>query len=183
MEYITKGIVTEIYVTKFKGKEKERKFIILIDTEDLEMILSYAQWNITTIKKTRNYYTATTTYLGSFNGKGMYKTTLMHRIIMNAKKGTLIDHINHNPIDNRKENLRVITDGQNNTSRKSKNSNNKSGYRNVFWSNTDNRWLVSLQVNGKNTCFGRFKLEDVDKAGIIAEQKRNEIYGDFKGLN
>ena len=37
----------------------------------------------------------------------------LHRIIMNAKKGDVIDHINHDTLDNRRENLRIVTHSEN----------------------------------------------------------------------
>lgn len=38
----------------------------------------------------------------------------LHRFLLNAPKGVLIDHINGNPLDNRKCNLRMVTVAQNN---------------------------------------------------------------------
>lgn len=43
---------------------------------------------------------------------------LMHRIVMNAKKGQEVDHINLNKLDNRKKNLRFVTHQQNCMNRK-----------------------------------------------------------------
>src|SRR3990167_11489999 len=45
--------------------------------------------------------------------KGKEKVLLMHRVIMNTPQGLDTDHINHNPLDNRRENLRICTHGQN----------------------------------------------------------------------
>ena len=42
---------------------------------------------------------------------------------------------------------------------------------------------VQLQVNGKNTCFGKFEYKDLDKAGELAEKMRKEIYRDYAGEN
>lgn len=67
--------------------------------------------------------------------------------------------------------------------RKSRNSNNKSGYRNVSWSSHDNKWIVQLQVNKKNTVLGRFPQDKLLEAAKFAEEKRKELYGEFAGHN
>ena len=53
----------------------------------------------------------------------------LHRLIIKAKKGQIIDHINNNKLDNRKINLRIVTSRQNCLNRK--NTNNKTGFRGV----------------------------------------------------
>lgn len=101
-----------------------------------------------------------------------------------ASKGEVVDHINaKNTLDNRKSNLRRTDNLHNTKNRKSKNKNNKSGYRNVFWNSKDKRWFVTLQIDGKQKCFGRFKYEDVDKAGALAEEVRKKYYKEFAGKN
>ena len=50
----------------------------------------------------------------------------LHRLIMHAHTGEIVDHENHNPSDNRRENLR-ITNTQNNTRNKTLPRNNRSG--------------------------------------------------------
>ena len=92
-----------------------------------------------------------------------------------------IDHINHKPRDNRKENLRPISISDNSRNRKTRNRNNKSGYRNVCWDGK--RWIVQLQVEGKNKVLGRFKEEELEEAGKFAEQMREKYYGAFAGGN
>lgn len=52
-----------------------------------------------------------------------------------------IDHINNDTKNNKKSNLRKTEHVSNARNRKSKNSNNKSGFRNVFWNTKDERWL------------------------------------------
>ena len=82
---------------------------------------------------------------------------------------------------NRKSNLRVISHSNNATNRKSRNKNNKSGYRNVCWDGY--KWVVQLSIDGKNTHLGRFDYEDLDKAGKFAEEMRQKYYGEFAGNN
>ena len=75
--------------------------------------------------------------------------------------------------------MRVSTNDENTKHRKSKNKNNKSGYRNVSFIN--GKYVVQLMVDGKNTRLKSFK--NVDEAGTYAEQMRTKYYGDFKGLS
>ena len=105
------------------------------------------------------------------------------KFTMDAKDDEVVDHINHDTLDNTKGNLRCIPWKNNSTNRKSRNSNNKSGYRNVSWSKNENKWLVQLQINKKNTVLGKFVYEDLDKAGQFAEEMRQKYYGKFAGSN
>jgi hypothetical protein len=88
----------------------------------------------------------------------MYATRLVriHHIVMGfPEKGYVIDHINGNGLDNRRENLRVITTGQNTTWRTIQ-KNNTSGYRGVSWHKAKQRWDAKIKVNGHAIHLGRF---------------------------
>jgi len=88
-----------------------------------------------------------------------------------------IDHINHDTLDNRKSNLRASSNDENTKHRKSKNSNNKSGFRNVAiikgW------YTVQLMIDGKNQSLAKFKY--AEDAGEYAETARQKYYGEFHG--
>lgn len=104
----------------------------------------------------------------------------MHKFLTGAGKDTHVDHEDHNGLNNRSLNLRVLNPSQNTENRRGKNTNNKSGYRNVCWLKDENRYVVQLQIDGKNTRLGYFN--DVDKAGEYAEEMRQLYYGEFKGV-
>jgi len=76
----------------------------LVDDEDYELVSKY-NWHLTpdgyaiTIVSTINI---------------LFKRISMHRLILNAPKGLLVDHINHNRLDNRRCNIRLCTRSQNN---------------------------------------------------------------------
>jgi len=106
------------------------------------------------------YYAQSTYYYKDENGKRKQSRITMHELIMGSK---LIDHIDHDGLNNRKYNLRKSTKTQNATHRKGRNKNNKSGHRNVSWNG--NGWSVQIQIEGKNTCLKRFKKNQLEEAG------------------
>ena len=106
----------------------------------------------------------------------------MHQLIMGKQgEGKRIDHINRDIRDNRKANLRVVTIIQNATNRTKKNSNNKSGYRNVSWHKSSKTWMVQLQIDGKNVRLKDFPYDKLDEAGEYAEKMRQKYYGEYAG--
>jgi hypothetical protein len=128
-------------------------------------------------KGIKGYYVNATEYMGLVEGKPNYRTVLLHKFITGVYGKTHIDHINNNTLDNREVNLRIIDKSNNAINRATLNENNTSGERNVSWSNRHQKWLVQLQVDGKNTRFGTFERNEYDKAVQLARIKRKEIYG------
>ena len=55
----------------------------------------------------------------------------MHRVILRAKPGQIVDHINRDTLDNRRANLRIVTASQNNWNQRLLPAHNTSGYRGV----------------------------------------------------
>jgi hypothetical protein len=69
------------------------------------------------------------------------KTVPLHRVIMKAAKGQLVDHINRNTFDNRRVNLRFCTHAQNCANSKTPCRNKYSKFRGVSFHKRDNRWV------------------------------------------
>ena len=146
----------------------------IIDLEDLQRVLDFPYtWFATYHKDIQNFYVISTVYKE-------HRSELLHQFIMNAN-GNVVDHINNDTLDNRKSNLRIIPDANNSTNRKGRNKNNKSGYRNVSWNKDENRWVVQLQVNGKNSVLAKFPENQLEEAGKFAELLRQEYYGEYAG--
>jgi len=170
----------EFYIT---NRNKEN-FIVKLDKEDLERLIKLNRpWNASWRNDSQSYYATCCEYLGIINGKPKYKTHYLHRWIFDYPEDTVIDHKNHDTLDDRKHNLRLTVQNKNLKHRNGKNKNNKSGYRNVCWIEEDQRWFVQLQVNGKNTVLGRFKIDELEEAGKFAEEMREKYYGKFKGVS
>jgi hypothetical protein len=80
---------------------------------------------------------------------------LLSRVIMGDPDGKMIDHKNVNPLDNRRENLRVCTTQQNQCN-KNKQSNNTSGFKGVSFHKRDQKFQAHIKINGKKKHLGYF---------------------------
>ena len=155
----------------------------IIDIDDLEKVLNFPYtWFSKYYEDIDSYYACATEYLYCENGKSKNRLVYLHQYIMDAD-GKIVDHKNHNTLDNTRANIKVIADKHNSTNRKTRNSNNKSGYRNVSWSKSSEKWIIQLQINGKNKILGYFPYEQLEEAGAFAEQMRQKYYGEYAGMN
>jgi len=89
-----------------------------IDLADLGRVLSHS-WNAYEFRAGVWYVKSTT---------GGY----LHRLITNAPTGRKVDHRNHDSLDNRRENLRVVTNKENVENRRGANPNSQTGVRGVY---------------------------------------------------
>lgn len=101
---------------------------------------------------------------------------LMHRLVTNCPEGKVVDHMNHNTMDNRKDNLRVCCQSQNCINRK-KSSRNSSGYKGVSWDKQRNLWVAAVNHNYKKYYLGGF--ETAEKAYEAYKKKAKELFGEF----
>ena len=121
----------------------ENGYQILIDKEDAEKIKKY-RWRVDQ---------ATGYVYSDFNGIKVY----LHRYIMDIhdkKTNLVIDHINRNKKDNRKENLRICTHAEN-LRNLSILSNSNTGFRNVY--KKGKKFCLMSNYKGHVTYFGTFQ--------------------------
>lgn len=116
----------------------------LIDSNDFDLVSKY-KWYCSSM----GY--ATRTQL--VNGKR--KEILLHRFLIGMDNKNEVDHINRNPLDNRRKNLRFCTRSENNHNR-GLNSNNKSGYTGVYWHKGARKWLAQIMLDRKRINVGLF---------------------------
>lgn len=101
----------------------------------------------------------------------------IHRLIMGVTdKNIVVDHINHNGLDNRKSNLRICTSGQN-TCNCLTSKNNKSGHKGVYWSKERKKWCAQISINNKTKGLGRY--DTIEEAIEACEKAAKEYYGEF----
>lgn len=142
---------------------------VLIDAEDSELVSTYNTWFIS---KRGDVYSQ------QWN-KGKATTYKLHRVIMTPPENRVVDHINGNPLDNRRSNLRICTSAENSRNLK-RQSNNTSGFPGVSWDKSRNKWAAKIRFNYKHINLGRYvNLSDAVKA---RERAEIEYFGEFSSL-
>lgn len=173
-KYKIKNDYVIIYIERKNGEI----FETYIDLDDFEKVNNWKyQWCINKNFRAINY--AVSNHYPNIRDKKSPKTIYLHQFILDFPENCDIDHINNNPLDNRKSNLRTTPHDANNKNRKGKNVNNTSGYRNVSWFDYYQKWVVQLQVEGKNQILGMF--DNVNEAGEYAEEMRQKYFGEYAG--
>ncbi len=160
--YFVKDYV--IGVTNNTGAE------FFIDYEDYPKVCNYT-WN----EKTNSTY-----IVANCNNTKIY----LHRLIFDdLQKDEMVDHINHNPRDNRRDNLRIVTNSQNQMNR-DKPITNTSGVRGVYWHKNKQMWQANIQIDNKLLYLGIFdSKQDAIKARKDAEKKYFNEYNYYKNID
>ena len=137
-----------------------------VDDEDFESMNQF-KWYA---------YINRNTFYARRDSKGSFY--LLHREIMKAKKGELIDHVDRNGLNCQRDNLRKATHSQNNMN-KIKKQNCSSKYIGVR--SSQNKWRADIQINKKKIFIGTFETEN--EAGIAYNNKAIELHREFANLN
>ncbi len=105
------------------------------------------------------------------------KVVLLHRFLMTPQKDFEVDHINHNTLDNRKENLRIVTRSQN-MMNSSLRKDSKTGFKGVTFKKSHNLYAARITLNKKEHFLGYFKTpEDAYKERQRATIVLHKEYG------
>lgn len=143
---------------------------VLVDNEDYNL-LSRHKW-----------------LLSNGYAKMTIKTRIyMHQLILARPKGRYyLDHINHNTLDNRKFNLRIVSASQSNHNRRKNKNGKTSKYIGVSIGKYDTprkgKWIVQVKDTKNKLCrYGRFssELEAAKQRDIWAK----ELFGEYAVLN
>jgi hypothetical protein len=108
----------------------------------------------------------------------------LHRHLMSAKKGEEVDHINHNPLDNRRFNLRIATSTQNSANQRKHRGISRFkgvGYDRRIGVSAHSSWIARIGISGKHIHLGYFATEEdaaraYDKAAV-------QYFGEFALTN
>jgi hypothetical protein len=158
--------------------------VTMVDTEDLPLMAKYTGWY--TLRQSNGKL-----YVRGYD-KSRYvakvrkqKIVSLHRIIMGVNDPKiLIDHADHDTLNNRKSNLRLCTQAQNQQNRSGIASHKKSSqYRGVFKRELVNgiSWRAGIRYNGKWNTLGHFK--DEITAAKVYNEAAKKFFGEFASLN
>lgn len=141
----------------------------IIDDSDYEYISQY-RWYYA-----KHGYAARTVRSG-----GLKKNVYMHRFIMGAKRGEVIDHKNRNTLDNRRGNLRICT-VRDNASNKRIQDNNTVGFKGIYRRKENGKWQAEIKINGKKRALGCYQFKE--QAAMVYDIWAIFYYGEYALTN
>lgn len=112
---------------------------------------------------------------------GVRRSFRLHREVMSAElatapKGTQVDHINGDRLDNRRCNLRLASNAENQRNRGAQ-KNNTPGRKGVFWHHKARRWEAAIRVDGRKRYLGLF--DTVQAAHAAYARAAHRMHGSF----
>lgn len=160
-----KYIINDNYVEIIIESKVYGVIRVKIDNDDLEKC-SKLTWHYAKNKDSKYIQTII---------KG--KMIKLHRYIMNMNNSNLVvDHINRNPLDNRKSNLRICSYKENSFN-KSIRVDNTSGIPGVSFHKTNKKWRAKIKYNNLTIHLGYF--EDINEALINRRVAEEILFGEY----
>ena len=147
----------------------------IVDDADFERLNKH-KWYA--LKDHNTFYAVRSIYLPC----GKMTLISMHREILGLGHGDPQqgDHRNHNGLDNRRDNLRICTNSQNQHNQKPY-KNCSSAYKGVFWHKRHNKWQAQITFNDHSIHLGYFNSE-IDAAKAY-DRAAIEYFGEFAHMN
>ena len=140
----------------------------IVDAEDYEELNEYT-WHIRRAQRTE--------YAGTNEGK---KYILMHRLLLGAPAGVVVDHRDGNGLNNRKSNLRLCSHQENMYNQRPR-LGTTSRFKGVHLIKKTKKYAAKIQKDGKRYCLGSF--DDEIEAAVVYDIKAMELFGEFACFN
>jgi hypothetical protein len=163
----------EIHLTK--------GYVALVDVDDYEWATERQWYPLISKRKdgtVRNVYA----YQATLGSRSKRRFVYLHREVL-ARRGVIskfVDHIDHNGLNNRSENLRPCSSAENNRYRFA-NYLNKLGFKGLRWGKNNRKWIAQLGHAGRNYYLGQYG--DPRDAARAYDRKAIELFGEFALTN
>lgn len=135
---------------------------------DYELVSRY-KWFAHYSKNTDSFYAGTNSKETGF--------VRLHTFLMRPQKGFVVDHINHNTLDNRRSNLRIVTVKQNQQNKIGAYKNSKTGVRGV--TKLKGKFTPRIKVEDKQLYLGQFS--SVEEAEMVYIMANMFYFGEYGG--
>ena len=135
--------------------------VVLVDEQDHDAVAAYA-WSL----GTDGY-----AYRDDWTGPKRRRIA-MHRQLLGLSRGDGLhtDHLNGNRLDNRRTNLRIVTQAQNNQNITCVRA--RSGHRGVYWHEASGRWRAAVHHGDRQISGGYFdRIEDAAQAAVALRRR------------
>ncbi len=150
-------------------------------TKDKIMIVDDADYEF--LKKYKIHCKGKSRYYAGISMKinGKFKDVPVHRLIMEVPNDKVVDHINGNGLDNRRCNLRIVTQHQNTFNMSKSNKKTYSKYKGLTLKNDRPGWVVRIKYNDRHIELGSYKSEE--KAASIYNFASRIFFGKYRKEN
>lgn len=145
-------------------------YVALVDDDDYERVSKH-KWRATWTERSSTIYATRQAQAG-----GVRWEMKLHRFILNAPKGFVVDHIDRNGLNCQKSNLRLCTLSQNQANRGLA-KNNTTGRKGVTRQRTNNRWGAKIMVDKKDIWLGTYN--SIDEASQAYAEAAKKYFGEF----
>jgi hypothetical protein len=146
---------------------------VVVSGEDVRYLIQSVWYS--TIRNGLNYPRRSTQRIDGRNGS-QYMHHVVLAFIPERERGLVVDHRNHNTLDNRRSNLRVATHSQNHANSKLS-KRNKSGFKGVRWRADKSKWQAMITHRYKVSQLGYFST--IEEAHLAYCEAATNIHGEF----
>lgn len=141
--------------------------VVLLSEEDVGLVSKYHWYGVPSKKTVYARYQ-----------DAARKVTLMHRLILGADPGQIVDHINGNGLDNRRDNLRLVTAAQNSHNRR---PHGAIPFKGVTWAKGRTRYRAELAVSERRIGLGSYAT--AEEAARAYDAAALAHFGEYAWLN
>ena len=149
--------------------------VALVDDDDYPHLLKF-KWHANRSARCHTWYAETTIRYRQWE----VLRTSIHRLVLGARRGEEVDHIDGNGLNNQKSNLRFATRAQQSQNRRA-HAKTKSGYKGVCPESGCSTWRAYIIVRGKEVRLGNFPTKE--QAAEAYNAAATKFFGEFAYLN